>query len=177
MKTMRLYFTLFFSLIVILSNAQTKSKRLNRKLAKIRTEATKLDSSLIQFDTLTFELDTISIQVKFTKELYVFSCAGIVRDTNYSFEIRVYGIDESTKYYKANYRSMKYSDLQMMHEVFVKDDEVLFEWWLSKVRPCMPISNNLDTGLFYDYPILLEYQQLVKLKNLTVKKIKTGYNN
>lgn len=166
---MRLYLTFFFFLIVIASSAQSKSKRLNRKLAKIRIEATKLDSNFIQFDTLTFELDTISIQIKFTNELYVFSCKVIVRDTNYSFEIKAYRIDESTKYYKVHYPSMKYSDLHMMHEVFVKDVEVLFEWWPSKVRACLPIPVNSESGIFYDYPILLEYQQLIKLTNLTDK--------
>ena len=174
---MRLYLTIFFSLIVILANAQSKSKRLNRKLDKVRTVVTILDSSVNQFDTVTFQLDTISIQVKFTDELYVFSCTGIVRDTNYSFEIRVYRIDESTKYYKAIYPSLKYSDLHMLHEVFVKNNEVLFEWHPSKVRTCMPIPINSDTGMFYDYPIFFDYERLVMLKSLTDEKIKTGYNN
>ena len=145
-------------------------------MAKIRTEATKLDSSTTNFDTIAFELDTIAVQVLYSDGLYIFNCAEIIRDTNYSFQIRIYGIDESTKYYYGNYPSMKYSDLHMMHEVFVKDDEVLFEWWPSSVRACFPIPINSETGLFYDYQIILSHKQLISLENLTQEKIKTGYN-
>lgn len=176
MKTIQLLLTILFSLAEIQSSAQSKSKRLNRKLEKIRIEATKLDGNLNQIDTLTFDLDTLSLQVIISDRLYVFSCHENIRDTNYNFEIRAYGIDESNMYYKVIYPSMKYSDLYMTQEVFVKNDEVLFEWWPSKVRVCTPIPINSYTGIFYDYPILFDYRQLKQLKRFTDEKIKTCYN-
>lgn len=157
---MRLYFILLLSVAFFNSQAQSKSLRVDSKLNKIRMEVRKLGDNLSKFDTLNFDWDTISVQVFYNKELQVLNCSQIILDTSYHFQIKIYRISESTRYYCVNYPNRKYTDLFMMHETFVEDGKVLFEWWPSAVRICTLNPDNLETSFFYEYPLIWNYEQL-----------------